>query len=137
MARALEDTDFPPVDLADTDSRRKLSKLITRLFDLWGISSQDQLNLLGLSATSRAMLSRYRKGEPLSTSRDVLDRAGWLLSIHKSLRLLYPANEKLRYSWVSLPNRAFDNFTPLSLMLEQGIIGIAKVSRYLDLQRGR
>jgi len=137
MARALEYKDFHAIDLSETGHRQKLSRLVTRLFDLWGISSQDQLNLLGLSSTSRAMLSRYRRGEPLSTSRDVLDRVGWLLAIHKSLRLLYPKNEKLRYSWVSRPNKAFDNLPPLSLMLEQGIIGIAKVSRYLDLQRGR
>jgi hypothetical protein len=66
----------------------------------------------------------------------MLDRAGWLLAIHKALRLLYPRNEALRYSWVKRRNRDFDNFTPLELMIREGIIGIAKVSRYLDMERG-
>ena len=69
-----------------------------------GPSTAEQLNLLGLSETSRALLTKYRKGEPLPLSRDVQDRVGWLLSIHKALRLLYPQNEGLRYSWVSRRN---------------------------------
>ncbi len=129
--------DSPSVDLSTEDSRRKMAKLVTRLFDVWSLSTQDQLNLLGLSATSRAMLTKYRKGDPVSTSRDMLDRVGWLLAIHKALRLLFPRNEDLCYSWVNRRNRAFANLSPLSVMLDQGLIGIAKVSRYLDLQRGR
>jgi len=65
------------------------------------------------------------------------DRVGWLLAIHTALRLLYPRNEELRYSWVNRRNAAFDNLTPLAVMKEQGIIGIARVSRYLDFYRGQ
>jgi hypothetical protein len=65
------------------------------------------------------------------------DRVGWLLSIHKALRLLYPRNEDIRSSWVNRRNAAFDNLAPLDVMKEQGIIGIARVARYLDFYRGR
>jgi len=136
MAQAIQQVMASKQDVTSEESRKKLTILVMRLFALWGISSQDQLNLLGLSTKSRAMLSKFRKGTPISNSRDALDRVGWLLAIHKALRLLYPRNEAIRYSWVRRPNRAFENFTPLSVMLEEGIIGIAKVSRYLDLQRG-
>ncbi len=124
------------IDLSTPVERGKMARLVTRLFELWQLPTAEQLNLLGLSETSRALLTKYRKGEPLPLSRDVQDRVGWLLSIHKALRLLYPQNEALRYSWVSRRNQALDNLRPLDLMLDQGIIGIAKVSRYLDLQRG-
>jgi len=124
------------IDLSTPEERGKMARLVTRLFELWQLPTAEQLNLLGLSETSRALLTKYRKGEPLPLSRDVQDRVGWLLSIHKALRLLYPQNEGLRYSWVSRRNQALDNLRPLDLMLDQGIIGIAKVSRYLDLQRG-
>ncbi len=125
-----------PVDLSTPESRARLARMIMRLFEHWQLSAGDQLNLLGLSPTSRALLSRYRRGEPLPGSRDVMDRVGWLLSIHKSLRLLYPYNVDLRYSWVSRRNRQFDNLAPLEIMREEGIIGIAKVARYLDHYRG-
>ncbi len=123
--------------LTSDESRINLAKLITKLFDLWDLSTVDRLELLGQSPSSRANLTKYRKGAPLPNLRDLLDRTGWLLSIHKSLRLLYPYNENLRYSWVKQRNKAFDNLTPLQLMQQEGIIGMAKVSRYLDFQRGR
>lgn len=115
--------------------RQTLSKLLTNLFAKWELSTQEQLNLLGLSSSSRAILSKYRCGGALANSRDILDRAGWLLTIHKALRLLFPHNESLRYSWVKRRNRDFDNHTPLEVMMKEGIIGIAKVSRYLDIER--
>ncbi len=125
------------VVLESTDSRKGLATLALKLFQLWGLSTSDQLDLLGLSPKSRSMLSKYAKGEALPATRDMFDRVGWLLSIHKALRLLYPRNEDIRYSWVNRRNAAFDNLAPLEVMKEQGIIGIARVARYLDFYRGQ
>lgn len=126
------------VDLSNEDSRKTMAKALINLFNHWDIDTNTRLNLLGLSENSRALLNKYKNGKQgLSTSRDTLDRAGWLLSIHKALRLLFPQNEGLRYSWVNRRNRAFDNHTPIEMMTERGIIGLANVSRYLDFQRGR
>lgn len=124
--------------LQEEKQRGALAKMTIRLFKHWGIDTATQLNLLGLSETSRAMLSKYATGEhALQNNRDVLDRVGWLLAIHKALRLLYPYNEELRYSWVTHRNEAFNNRIPLDIMKEEGLIGIAKVSRYLDFLRGQ
>lgn len=124
-------------DLTSLESRLALAKLIMKLFDLWNLPATVKLELLGQSSNSRASLTKYRNNGPLPNLRDLLDRVGWLLSIHKSLRLLYPHNETLRYSWVNRRNKAFGNQTPLQVMRYEGIIGMAKVSRYLDFQRGR
>jgi hypothetical protein len=124
------------IDLTTDDARRKQTALIMALFDRWKLTNEDQLNLLGLSTTSRAMLGKYRKGGALSLSRDMQDRVGWLLAIHKALRLLFPRNEALRYGWVKRRNKSLNNLAPLDLMKEEGLIGIAKVARYLDFQRG-
>ena len=110
--------------------------MVTRLFELWELATADQLELLGLSRTSRAQLSKYRKGGALPSSRDMLDRIGWLLSIHKNLRLLYPRNENIRYTWVKRRNQILDDQRPLDIMKYQGLIGIARVARYLDYIRG-
>ena len=123
-------------NLNEKASRQKLAKMVMRLFAHWQLSTADQLELLGLSPTSRRMLSRYQKGEAVASSRDMLDRIGWLFSIHKSLRLLYPKNESIRYSWVNRRNRLLENLTPLEVMREQGLIGIARIARYLDHLRG-
>ena len=125
------------VDLHSTEARGALAKMVIKLFSLWQLSTADQLELLGLSPKSRALLAKYARGEVLPESRDVLDRVGLLLSIHKSLRLLYPYNAEIRHTWVNRRNTAFDNLTPLTVMKEQGIIGFARVARYLDYYRGR
>lgn len=120
------------IDLTTIESRAALARMITKLFTLWSIPPSDQLDLLGLSPKSRSSLSRYSSGKALPQRRDVLDRTGYLLAIHKSLRLLYPKNEDICYTWVKQRNTAFDNFTPLEVMKKQGIIGMAKVDAYLE-----
>ena len=124
------------IDIESSDARKKLALMVTRLFDLWKISTADQLELLGLSRTSRAQISKYRNGGAVPSSRDMLDRIGWLLSIHKSLRLLYPRNENVRYTWIMRRNRILEDQRPLDIMKSQGLIGIARVARYLDFLRG-
>jgi len=126
------------IDINSVDNRKKSAKLVTKLFELWGLDNATQLNLLGLSESSRSLLSKYRNASsPLPASRDVRDRVGWLLSCHKALRLLYPHNAELRYSWVNRHNEIFDGQTPLDVMKEQGVIGVARVARYLDFLRGQ
>jgi len=124
------------INLHGTEARGELAKIIMRLFELWSLSTADQLELLGLSPKSRGLLAKYAKGEALPESRDSLDRVGWLLAIHKALRLLYPQNPEIRYTWVNRRNTAFANLTPLIVMKEQGILGLARVARYLDYYRG-
>lgn len=129
-------TEETRVNIENSEARRKLARLVTRLFELWDLPTVDQLELLGLSRTSRAQISKYRKGGAVPSSRDMLDRIGWLLSIHKSLRLLYPRNENIRYTWVKRRNQILDDQRPLDIMKYQGLIGIARVARYLDFIRG-
>jgi hypothetical protein len=124
------------INLEGTDERKKLAKMVTRLFELWNLSTADQLELLGLSRTSRSQLSKYRKGGAIPSSRDMLDRIGWLLSIHKNLRLLYPRNENIRHTWINRQNRMLNEQKPLDVMKNQGLIGIASIARYLDFLRG-
>ncbi|MFC1881939.1 antitoxin Xre/MbcA/ParS toxin-binding domain-containing protein [Thermodesulfobacteriota bacterium] len=134
MAQVAEETN---INIENGDSRSKLALMVTRLFELWNLSTGDQLELLGLSRTSRAQISKYRNGGAVPSSRDMLDRIGWLLSIHKSLRLLYPRNENIRYTWIKRRNRILDDQRPLDIMKYQGLIGVARVARYLDFLRGR
>ncbi len=72
--------------------------MIMRLFDHWKLTTADQLELLGLSANSRRMLTPYRKSKALPNNRDMQDRLGWLLVIHQNLRTLYPSNPELCHS---------------------------------------
>jgi transcriptional regulator with XRE-family HTH domain len=123
-------------DLKARESRTQLARMIVQLLDHWQLNATDQSLLLGLSSQSRSTLSRYRRGEPLADSADLLARAGHLLGIHKALRILFPHDRDLAYRWVSAPNRRFGERAPLEIM-KQGFEGLLAVRRYLDFERGR
>lgn len=128
----IKPTDGSELALDDPDNRSKLAKVVMRLFDKWELSQSDRLNLLGLSPNSRQMLSRYAQGQPLPKQPDLMDRVGLLLTIHRSLRMLYPENADICYSWIKLKNELFGGITPLELMKAGGLLGIAQIARYLD-----
>ncbi|NOX90986.1 MAG: DUF2384 domain-containing protein [Gammaproteobacteria bacterium] len=120
-----------------TIDRAELAKMVTALFAHWQLSTEDQLALLGLATSNRAALTRYRKGVPLAQSRDLLDRVGILLGIHKSLRLLFPHNRNLAYTWMTQHNKAFDGMTPAETIKQWGFNGLFMVRAYLDKARGQ
>jgi hypothetical protein len=118
------------------NDRGRLARMAMQLFDHWGLPPEDRVSLLGLSAGNRAALARYRKGEPLANSRDLLERVGHLLAIHKNLRLLFPHDRDLAYAWMTTRNRAFGGKTPVEIIGEWGFSGLLHVRAYLDLKRG-
>jgi transcriptional regulator with XRE-family HTH domain len=126
----------PEVDLHARTSRERLARMVVALLDQWDLAPNDQAVLLGLSTQSRSTIARYRRGEPLADSADLLARAGHLLGIHKALRILFPHDRDLAYRWVTTLNRRF-GATPLDVMKQHGYEGILAVRRYLDFERGR
>jgi transcriptional regulator with XRE-family HTH domain len=126
----------PAVDTTSREARGRLSTMVTRLLEHWDLSTAEQAAVLGLSAGSRSTVSRYRAGEPLADSRDLLDRAGHLLGIHKSLRMLFPHDRDLAYRWMTQPNRRLGT-RPVDLVLKHGFEGLLAVRRFLDFERGQ
>lgn len=120
----------PPID------RRAVSGMLMKLFDHWKLSTEEQLDALGFSTSNRAILTKYRRGEPISAGRDTTERAGHLLGIHKNLRLLFPHNRDLGYAWMKARNRAFENLRPIDVIREFGFAGLLMVRAYLDRARG-
>ncbi len=114
------------------EKRAKLALLITNLFDKWQLKNKEKLALLGLSANSKPALYKYKKGEPLPVSRDTLDRVGMFLSIHKSLRMLYPENPTICYGWVKMKNKLYSGQSPLEVMINDGFAGVLKVCHQLS-----
>ncbi len=127
-----------PEIVAHSDSDRgAIAKMLMKLFEHWTLNTEEQLDMLGLSLANRAALSRYRKGEPIAASRDMLERASHLFGIHKNLRLLFPHNRDMAYAWMKTRNRAFDGLTPTDAVRKYGFAGLLMVRAYLDRARGQ
>lgn len=120
----------------DQEPQRAITRMLMQLFDRWSLSTEDQLAMLGLSMDNWPVLTRYRRGHSIVDSRDRLERAGHLLAIHKSLRLLFPRDRHLAYQWISTRNKAFDGRTPAEAIRKFGFSGLLMVRCYLDRQRG-
>jgi hypothetical protein len=125
------------VDPKTREGRIAITNMITRQFDLWELDVQDQLGLLGLSNNSRATLKRYHNGVPLANIHNLLDRVAILLSIHESLRMVFPQNQELAYRWPTTPNRVFGGVSPVEFIRNEGLSGLLAVKRYLDMEKDR
>lgn len=123
-------------EVSASHDRGALARMVMTLLDHWKLSTEDQAALLGIAASNRAALARYRRGEAIGTSRDQYERVGHLLGIHKNLRLLFPQNRELAYRWMTTRNKAFDNLTPVEIVKEWGFAGLLMVRGYLDRARG-
>ena len=131
-----------PTALAPTSpklDRRRLSapglKAFFRIAGLWGLSSEEQMTLLGL--TSRSTFFNWRRDPEVSLSKDTLERISYVLGIYKALRILL-ADDKAADAWVRQPNAAplFGGRSALQRMLSGQVADLFVVRQYLDAQRG-
>jgi len=106
-----------------------------RIAEAWGLSVEEQMNLLGL--TNRATLYNWRKDKEVALPKDTLERISYILGIFKALQILLP-DEKAADAWVKRPNTAalFAGKSALDRMLSGHVADLYVVRQYLDAQRG-
>jgi Protein of unknown function (DUF2384) len=107
-----------------------------RIAAAWGLTVEEQLNLLGQPA--RSTFFAWRKHpEKASLPRDTLERLSNLLGIYKSLQILLP-DTTAADAWVRKPNSAplFAGRSALQRMLAGNVSDVNLVRRYLDGVRG-
>ncbi|MGE3513192.1 MAG: antitoxin Xre/MbcA/ParS toxin-binding domain-containing protein [Vicinamibacterales bacterium] len=97
----------------------------------WRLSTDEQIALLGSPGRSTFFKWKKEGGTPPADTRE---RLSHILGIWKSLRILFTQDERGE-AWVRAQNRYFDGASALDVMLE-GMSGIIRVRRYLDVQRG-
>lgn len=107
-----------------------LSRMASKLFDLWKVPHADRARLLGVK-TGDVALAVPQAGSPLVLTGETRLCLGHLMAIHKELRILFPHDRELAYSWVNSPNKAFGGRKPIEVMVEQGGTGLQSVRIYL------
>jgi hypothetical protein len=105
-----------------------------RIAELWGLTVEEQMTLLGLAA--RSTYFKWKK-EPAALPRDALERISYILGIYKALQLLLP-DERAADAWVRKPNAAapFGGRSALDRMLSGQVADLYVVRQYLDAERG-
>jgi len=104
----------------------------TPMADAWGLSTEDQMRLLGSPA--RSTFFKWKK-EGGALPRDTAERISHLLSIWKSLELVFTDPQRSD-AWLRQPNEFFEGASALDVMLEGNFYDVVRVRQYLDAQRG-
>jgi len=106
-----------------------------RIAEAWGLSTDEQIVLLGAPARSTYFAWKKRGAERLP--RDLLERISYVLGIWKALQILLP-DPAVADAWVKRPNAAapFGGRSALERMLSGNVSDLYVVRRYLDAQRG-
>jgi hypothetical protein len=106
-----------------------------RIADLWHLSVEEQMILLGLA--SRSTFFKWKKEQDALLPKDTLERISYLLGIYKALQILLP-NAQAADTWIRRPNAAppFGGHSALARMLSGHVSDLYVVRQYLDAQRG-
>lgn len=119
----------------DVKERKRLTgpalRTFFRLAELWKLSTDEQIGLLGFP--SKSTFYKWRKEpENASLSYDALQRLSLIFGIYEALQYLMPTTESAD-AWVQLANDAplFDGKAPISLMSSGRIDDLLGVRRYL------
>ena len=106
-----------------------------RIAALWGLSTDEQMTLLGV--TARSTFFKWKKNPNTVLPKDALERISYVLGIYKALQILLP-DEKAADEWVKRPNTAppFGGRSALDRMMSGQVADLFVVRQYLDAQRG-
>ena len=128
-----------PARLAPKLDRKRLSPVALKAFfkiaELWALSVEDQMTLLGL--TTRSTFFNWQKDPEVSVPKDTLERISYVLGIYKALQILLP-NDRAADGWIRRPNAnpLFAGKSALDRMLSGQVADLYTVRQYLDTQRG-
>ena len=122
--------------LRDPAVARSLLPAMFKIFGQWSLTGAQQMTLLGLS-NEKTLYNWKNHPEKAKLTRDLLERASYILGIFKSLEILLPDSD-LADHWLTTPNDnpAFNGTAPLDRVLAGQVTDLALVRNFLDAERG-
>jgi hypothetical protein len=102
-----------------------------RIAELWDLSVDEQMTLLGL--TARSTFFKWKKDPNVALPKDTLERISYIFGVYKALQILFP-DEAAADAWVKRPNQAplFEGKSALDRMLSGQVADLFVVRQYLD-----
>lgn len=119
----------------DQDEGGPAFRTFYRIAELWRLSVEEQMKLLGM--TSRSTYYKWRTDPPRKLTPDLLERLSYLFGIYKDLQVLLP-DPRAADAWIRRPNQAppFGGRSALDRLLSGHVADLYEVRRYLDAERG-
>ncbi len=108
-------------------------KAFFELSNKWQLSNDEARCLLG--DTGKRTFFHWKEGKVAKVPADTMRRIGYIIGIHKGLRLLFSNPENV-YGWLQRENTDFGGQSPKNRMLAGDVTDLAHVRSYLDSMRG-
>ena len=110
-----------------------ITKTVMKVLDTWNLTTEQSVQVLGLSPqTKKRQLDKYRSLKAFPNDDVIIKRLSHIVGISDALRTTFPRNLNMAEKWMKTNHRRFDNKTPLSVILEEGVNGLCKVRSELD-----
>jgi len=110
-----------------------ITKTIMNVLEVWNLTTEQTVIVLGLSSqTTKRQLDKYRTLKAFPRDELIIKRLSHIIGISDALRTTFPRNINMSEKWLKTQHRRFDNETPLSIILDEGINGLCKVRSELD-----
>ena len=110
-----------------------ITKTVMKVLDAWNLTTEQTVAVLGLSSqTKKRQLDKYRTLKAFPKDELIIKRLSHIVGISDALRTTFPRNINMSEKWLKTQHRRFDNETPLSIILDEGISGLCKVRSELD-----
>ena len=110
-----------------------ITNTVMQVLDSWNLTTEQTVQVLGLSSqTKKRQLDKYRTLKAFPKDEAIIKRLSLVVGISDALRTTFPRNINMSEKWMKTQHRRFNNETPLSVILEQGIDGLCKVRAELD-----
>ena len=101
----------------------------------WHLDERQQLILLGYSGCS-IIDGELLAGRTTELSRDVEDRAGYVIGIGLGLSAMFGNQREAEMSWLNLRRNVLDSKTAIEYMLEGSMLNLIAVSEMIRRERG-
>tara|TARA_B100001093_G_scaffold485761_1_gene520472 strand:+ start:125 stop:523 length:399 start_codon:yes stop_codon:yes gene_type:complete len=110
-----------------------ITNTVMKVLDSWNLTTEQTVQVLGLcSQTKKRQLDKYRTLKAFPKEDLIVKRLSHVVGISDALRTTFPRNLNMSEKWMKTQHRRFNNETPLSIILEQGIDGLCRVRAELD-----
>jgi len=115
------------------DKDRVALRAFFNIANVWGLTDDEQLSILG--QPDQATLDAWRYGEGPALARDTLERISYVLGIFQGINTLLPDKE-IAAAWVRQPNDApiFGGISALDKMTSGNVSDLFVVRNYLDAE---
>lgn len=120
---------------SQADIHEALGRAFWNIAEKYGFSQKEIATLLAINENNRQRIKKLKMDRAIPNDPDKALRVSHLVGIHKNLRVLFPHNREIVYSWLKTKRDILDGKSAMEYIAEdplQSLPRIFSIRRLLD-----